>query len=67
MAVSMNTMSCSRSASSMGLQQAASTSTSDIWSFRRGLARRFLFLCSVRMASMRSASESAPGNPISAA
>ncbi|MBR4696981.1 MAG: hypothetical protein IKP18_00855 [Candidatus Methanomethylophilaceae archaeon] len=51
----------------MGLQHAASTSTSEICSLRRGLARRFLFLCSVSMASTRSASASAPGNPISAA
>ncbi len=64
---SMNTISCSKRASSIGLQHAASTSTSEIWSFRRGLARRFLFLCSVSIASTLSASTSAPGNPISAA
>ena len=65
--VSVKTMFCSRSSSSMRLQQAASTSTSETMSLRSGLARRFLFLSSVSTLSILSASTSAPGNPIDAA
>ena len=47
--VSVKMMFWARSSSSILLQQAASTSTSETWSFSMGLARRFLFLSSVRI------------------
>ena len=58
---SMNTMSCARRASSMRLQHAASTSTSEICSLRIGLALSFLLRSSVSTLSTLSASTSAPG------
>lgn len=63
----MNTVRWARRSSSIGPQQAASTSTSDTMSLMIGLDFSFALRSAVSSSSRRWASISAPGYPIIAA